>query len=67
MRDIPILFAALLFGLSSAVADRLADVGLSSDLVRTIPYVVTLVALVGFIGRATPPAADGGPYVRGGR
>jgi general nucleoside transport system permease protein len=66
-RPFPILFAALLFGLSSAVADRLADVGLSPDLVRTIPYVVTLVALVGFIGRATPPAADGVPYVRGGR
>jgi len=66
-RPFPILFAALLFGLSSAVADRLADVGLSSDLVKTIPYIVTLVVLVGFIGRATPPAADGIPYARGGR
>jgi general nucleoside transport system permease protein len=66
-RPFPILFAAMLFGLSSAVADRLADTGLSSDLLQTIPYVVTMVALVGFIGRATPPAADGLPYIRGGR
>ena len=66
-RPFPILFAALLFGLSSAVADRLGDVGLSPDLLRTIPYVTCLVALVGFIGRATPPAADGRPYIRGGR
>jgi simple sugar transport system permease protein len=65
-RPFPLFAAALLFGLSSAVADRLADVGLSPDLLRTIPYVVTLVAVVGIIGRAVPPAADGKPYVRGG-
>jgi simple sugar transport system permease protein len=65
-RPFPLFFVALLFGLSSALADRLADVGLSPDLLRTLPYVVTMVALVGVIGRSTPPAADGVPYARGG-
>jgi simple sugar transport system permease protein len=66
-RPFPLFGAALLFGLSSALADRLSDVGVDPDLLRALPYVVTLVALVGFIGRSTPPAADGKPYVRGGK
>ena len=67
-RPFPILFAALLFGLSSAVADRLGDAGLSPDLLRTIPYVVT----PGRPGRVHRPGharrrRTGVPYIRGGR
>ena len=65
-RPFPIFASALLFGLASALADRLGGVGISPDLLKGLPYAVTLVALVGFIGRATPPAADGRPYARGG-
>jgi len=63
-KPVPILGSALVFGLASALADRIE--GVSPDLLKSLPYVVTLVALVGFIGRATPPAADGKPYARGG-
>jgi len=65
-RPFPILASALLFGFASALADRLGSVGISADLLKGLPYIVTLIALVGFIGRSTAPAADGKPYVRGG-
>jgi simple sugar transport system permease protein len=65
-RPFPILASAMLFGLSAALADRLGGVGISPDLIKGLPYAVTLIALVGFIGRATPPAADGKVYARGG-
>jgi simple sugar transport system permease protein len=58
--------ACLLFGFASALADRLqASAGISVNLLSTLPYVLTLVALVGLIGRSRPPAADGIPYVKG--
>ena len=57
--------ACLLFGFGFALAiplQREADV--SENLISTLPYVLTLVALVGLIGRSTPPAAVGRPYVK---
>ena len=37
---------------------------MSVNLISTIPYLLTLVALVGLIGRSIPPAAVGRPYVK---
>ena len=55
--------AALLFGLSSAVALRLQVYSASaSTLFNVLPYVLTLIAVGGVIGRTVPPAADGRPY-----
>ncbi len=57
--------ATLLFGFGFALAiplQREADV--SASLISTVPYVLTLVALVGLIGRSVPPAAVGRPYVK---
>jgi simple sugar transport system permease protein len=57
--------AALLFGFSTALAFQLQGVPAwesSSILFRTIPYLVTLVAVAGVIGRSIPPAAVGRPY-----
>ena len=55
--------AALLFGFSSAVALRLQVYSASaSTLFNVLPYVLTLIAVAGVIGRTVPPAADGKPY-----
>jgi general nucleoside transport system permease protein len=57
--------ATLLFGFGYAIQiplQREADI--SANLLSTLPYVLTLVALVGVIGRSIPPAAVGRPYIK---
>jgi ABC-type uncharacterized transport system permease subunit len=57
--------ATLLFGFGFALAiplQREADV--SENLISTVPYLLTLVAVAGVIGRSIPPAAIGRPYVK---
>ena len=59
------LGAALLFGFASAVAPRLENVeswATYGTLFQTLPYVLTLIAVAGVIGRSIPPAAIGRPY-----
>lgn len=57
--------ACLIFGLGEALSVRMQDSGVSPYLLSTLPYLLTLVALVGLVGRTTPPAADGIPYEPG--
>lgn len=57
--------ACLIFGLGEALSPRMQQSGVSPYLLSTIPYILTLVALVGLVGRTTPPAADGIPYEPG--
>ncbi len=57
--------ACIVFGLGEALSTRLQDTGVSPNLLSTLPYLLTLVALVGLVGRTTPPAADGIPYEPG--
>jgi ABC-type uncharacterized transport system permease subunit len=55
--------AALLFGFSSALALRLPAYSESAAvLFEALPYVLTLIAVAGVIGRSIPPAAVGRPY-----
>ncbi len=56
------LGAALLFGYAEAVQMGLQGQHVPTQFVQMIPYVLTMVALVGVIGRARPPAAVGKPY-----
>jgi simple sugar transport system permease protein len=63
------LFACLLFGLLDAVAIRLQGVPLPGigavpvPVIQAVPYLLTVVLLAGFIGRAVAPAELGRPYV----
>jgi general nucleoside transport system permease protein len=55
--------AALLFGFSTALSFRLAQPwGNAAVLFQALPYVLTLIAVAGVIGRSIPPAASGRPY-----
>ena len=59
--------AALLFGFSSALAQRLGTIPDWSSyavLFQALPYVLTLVAVAGVIGRSLAPAAVGRPYAK---
>jgi general nucleoside transport system permease protein len=58
--------ACLLFGFSSGLAQRLqGEADISANLLSTLPYILTLIALVGLVGRSRAPAAVGRPYVKG--
>ena len=69
-RPLQALYACLMFGFLDAVAARVQGLELpligevSSDLILALPFVLTVIFLAGFIGRATPPAAIGAPYVK---
>jgi simple sugar transport system permease protein len=55
--------AALLFGFSTALQFRVGSVwGGVGTIVQALPYLLTLIAVAGVIGRSTPPAAIGRPY-----
>lgn len=55
--------ACLLFGFSSALAQRLPEYSESAAvLFQALPYVLTLIAVAGVVGRSIPPAAVGRPY-----
>ena len=57
--------ATLLFGYGFALAIPLQrEAGISENLISTLPYVITLIAVAGLIGRSIPPAAVGRPYIK---
>src|SRR5262245_11079771 len=69
-RPWPAMFACLLFGLLDAIAIRLQGVkfpGIGEvpvELIQASPYILTVVLLAGFVGRAMAPHALGHPYVK---
>jgi simple sugar transport system permease protein len=57
--------AALLFGFFSALQTQIQFSGIIDiphQFIGMLPYLLTIVVLAGFVGRARPPAADGIPY-----
>jgi ABC-type uncharacterized transport system permease subunit len=64
-RPVGALWATLLFGFASALANRLPTFSASAaTLFQALPYLLTLIAVAGIIGRSRPPAAIGIPYVK---
>jgi simple sugar transport system permease protein len=57
--------ASLLFGFCFTLQAQLAFLDkIPGELLRASPYLVTVIAVAGFVGRVRPPAADGEPYVK---
>ena len=63
------LTACLLFGFLDAVAIRFQNIDLGGFIIpvqftQALPYILTVVILAGFVGKAIPPRAGGEPYVK---
>lgn len=63
------LWACLLFGFLQAVAVRFQNIEIGDFVIpvqfmEALPYILTVVILAGFVGRAIPPRAGGEPYVK---
>ena len=63
------LYATLLFGFLQAVALRYQNIELGGfivpvQLMDALPYILTVIILAGFVGKAIPPRAGGIPYVK---
>jgi simple sugar transport system permease protein len=60
--------AALLFGLADQLQTQLTIVGtpvnIPSSFLAMLPYLATIIAVAGLVGRVQAPAADGEPYVK---
>ncbi|MBP7002091.1 ABC transporter permease [Amaricoccus sp.] len=68
-RPWPALLACLLFGFLEAVGIRYQDIKIGEvavpvQLMQALPYILTVVILAGFVGKAIPPRAGGRPYVK---
>lgn len=69
-KPVPAMFACLLFGFLDALSIRLQGTPLPLigrvpvQLMQALPYILTVVLLAGFIGKAIPPRAGGVPYVK---
>ncbi|HEY9355969.1 MAG TPA: ABC transporter permease [Arthrobacter sp.] len=60
-------FAALLFGFADNLQSIVTIIGtpVPSQFMAMLPYLVTVLAVAGLVGRSRPPAASGIPYVKG--
>ena len=62
------VLAALLFGFADNLQSTLTIIGVAipSEFMLMVPYIATIIAVTGLVGRVRAPAADGIPYSRGG-
>ncbi len=63
------VIAALFFGFADNLQSTLTIIGLAipSEFMLMVPYVATIIAVSGVVGRVRAPAADGIPYSRGNK
>ena len=64
-----VVMAALFFGFTTSLQGNLSIMGASipSEFMLMIPYIATIIAVSGVVGRVRAPAADGIPYSRGNK
>jgi len=63
------LMACLLFGFLDAIGNRFQNievlgVDIPTQFMQALPYILTVIILAGFVGKAVPPRAGGAPYVK---
>lgn len=68
-RPWPALGATMLFGLLEAISIRFPNIDLGIitlpvQVMQSAPYILTVIILAGFVGKAVPPRAGGEPYVK---
>lgn len=63
-KPVNIFWACLLFAFFEAleISLQIIQTGIPNQLIQMLPYLITILVLVGFIGKTKPPAADGVPY-----
>ncbi len=61
-----VLLAALLFGFAEELQLYLSTIGsdIPSEYLSMLPYLATILAVAGLVGRVRAPAADGKPYIK---
>ncbi|MFF0819577.1 ABC transporter permease [Micromonospora haikouensis] len=61
------LLAALFFGFADQLGTYLGAIGsgIPSQFLAMLPYLATMLAVAGLVGRVRAPAADGKPYIKG--
>ncbi|MEM5501918.1 ABC transporter permease [Ahrensia kielensis] len=69
-KPINAMYACLLFGFLDAIAIRFSGIKIPglfeipAQFMQALPYILTVILLAGFIGKAIPPKAGGQPYVK---
>lgn len=65
-RPLGALGAALFFGFADSLQSLLTILGtpIPSEFMLMVPYLATIFAVAGLVGRVRPPAADGKPYIK---
>ena len=63
------MWACLLFGFLQAIALRFQNLDIGGivipvQVMDALPYILTVIILAGFVGKAIPPRAGGEPYVK---
>ena len=67
-KPVPALWACLLFGFLEAIGIRFQNIEIPGvgtiplQLMQALPYILTVIILAGFVGKAIPPKAGGEPY-----
>lgn len=63
-KPVNIFFACLMFSAFEAlnITLQISGTPIPSQFIQMLPYLITILVLIGFIGKTKPPAADGIPY-----